>query len=520
MGTLSLENALIAISSLIMLSIMSGLLFAVLVQPRRDRTNFLFSLFCGSLLLWSLIALTGPLEGLRFGLGERIRLHLLASAIGLSSLTFFLFVVRFAPASGRLSGRLVAASPVLLVVALILIWSGSGYSAEFSPSLTDFQLQPAGYLALAIQLVYALVAFGIIMSSPAEAMRQMRLPGLLMILVYASLFFESLLPLPLGILLATVAAVRMGWVVLRQRLFNPMQALTDELRVANRDLSQTLSDLAAERAKTESLTRQLEAASQYRSDFLDNLGHRLRTPLNSIVGYSQLLQSGIYGELNDKQADRLGKLHRNTNTLLELIGHMLDLNAIQAGRLDLNCTAVALEPLFKRVFEAVEQRRADMNARITCAFPADLHPVYGDEERLRQVFVLLIDNALKFTTASESEPSEVAVKAANVSVVKGASDEFPLPVLGWLRDGEWVVVSVIDQGIGIAPEEQAQIFDEFFQTANRQAADLAGSGLGLAIARRLLEQQGGAIWLKSAPERGSTFFVALRATRSLSTKDA
>jgi signal transduction histidine kinase len=516
-GTLSLENALIAISSLIMLSIMSGLLFAVLVQPRRDRTNFLFSLFCGSLLLWSLIALTGPLEGLRFGLGEGVRLHLLASAIGLSSLTFFLFIVRFAGSSGKLPGRLVAASPILLVVALLIIWSGSAYSAEFSPELTDFQLQPAGYLALGTQIIYALVAFGIIMSSPQEPVRQMRLPGLLMILVYGSLFAESQLPLPLAILLATVTAARMGWVVLRQQLFNPMQALTDELRVANLDLSQTLSDLAAARLKTEALTRQLEAASQYRSDFLDNLGHRLRTPLNSIAGYSQLLQSGIYGELNDKQADRLGMLHRNTNTLLELISHMLDLNAIQAGRLDLNHTAVALESLMRSVFEAVEQRCVDMNARLTCALPADLRAVYGDEQRLRQVFILLVDNALKFSTGHNPEPPEVTVKAANVSVANGMSDAFPLPVLGWLSDGEWVVVSVIDQGIGIAPEEQARIFDEFFQTANRQAAELAGSGLGLAIAKRLVERQDGVLWVKSVPEQGSTFFVALRASRNAST---
>lgn len=513
MGTLSLENATVAISSLIMLSIMSGLLFAVLVQPRRDRTNFLFSIFCASLLLWSLIALAGPLEGLRFGLNERLRAYLLSSAIGLSSLTYFLFIVRFADPQGKLIKRLVVVSPLLLIAALVIIWSGSAFSADFTPEMTNFELQPLGLLALGTQIIYALVAFGVIMSSSQEPVRQMRLAGLLMILVYASLFFERLLRLPIGILLATVAAARMGWVVLRLQLFNPMMALTDELRVANRDLSQTVADLSAERLKNEALTRQLEASSQYRASLLDNLGHRLRTPLNSIVGYSQLLQSGIYGELNDKQADRLGMLHRNATRLLDVISHMLDLNAIQTGKLDLNHSAVPLDPLVTSVFEAVESRRLEKNTRLTCTLPADLPAVYGDEQRLRQILVLLVDNALKFTPAQPSSPPEVAVTAANVTVANGMSDGFSLPVLGWLSDGEWVIISVTDAGIGIAPEEQARIFDEFFETADQRAAELAGSGLGLAIAKRLVDLHDGVIWVKSMPERGSTFFTALRAVR-------
>lgn len=511
MELLSLENAIIAVASLIMLSTVSGLLFSVLVQPRRDKTNLLFALFCLSLLMWSVVALSGPLPILRW-MGESARLKLLSSAIGFSSVTFFLFVVRFVPKAGKLAEWLLLASPFVLASALLIIWTGNAYTAEFTPELTNFTLQPLGYVALGAQMVYSLVAFGMIISSPQEPVRQMRLPGLLMILVFVSLFFESLLRIPIGILLATIAAARMGWVVLRLQLFNPMKELTDELRIANRDLRQTLSDLAAERLKTENLTQQLEAASRYRSDFLDNLGHRLRTPLNSIVGYSQLLQSGIYGELNEKQADRLGKLHRNTNTLLDLINHMLDLNAMAAGRFELDYAQVSLDKLVKEVFEELEPHRADKNARLVSELPADLSTVYGDEKRIKQVLTQLVDNGLKFSL-DKTEP-EVRVKAVNVKVEKGKSDNFPLPILGWLRDGEWVVLSVTDEGIGIMPEEQGQIFDEFFQTTDKRAAEIGGTGLGLAITKRLVELHEGVIWLKSAPDKGSTFFVALRVSRA------
>jgi signal transduction histidine kinase len=510
MGTLSLENAMIAIFSLLMLSTMSGLLLAVLAQPRRNQTNLLFALFCFSLLLWSLVALAGPFDELRFRLGERSRLNLLTAVIGLSSITFFLFAIRFVGRSSTLILGLGWASPFVLMISLFVLWNDSAFSAEFDPTLTGYHLLPTGYVVLGAQSAYALAAFWLIISSPQEPVRQMRLPGLLMLLVYASLFLETLLRLPLAILLATAAAARMGWVLLRVQLFKPMQELTDELRIANRDLRQTLADLGAEREKTAALTQQVEAASQYRSQFLDQLGHHLRTPLNSVVGYSQLLQTGLYGKLNEKQRDRLAALHRNTHILLDVINHMLDLNAIGAGRFELTQTPVPLAPLIEKVFEETRLTRPEKNAILTCDISPAVLPVYGDAQRLQQVLTQLIDNALKFTPA---QPVEVKVRALNTCVTNGRSEPFPLPVLGWLGDGDWVILSVTDEGIGIAPEEQAQIFDEFFHSSDPRAADLAGAGLGLAVSKRLVELHEGTIWVKSLPEQGSTFFVALRGVR-------
>lgn len=345
----------------------------------------------------------------------------------------------------------------------------------------------------------------------------MRLPGLLMVLVYLSLLSADLQRTPVSILMATLAAAWMGWVVLRTQLFQPMQEITDELRIANRDLRQTLTDLSAERAKTESLTRQLEAAGEYRSSFLDHLGHRLRTPLNSITGYSQLLESGLYGDLNERQMERLRTMQRNTDTLLRVIHNMLNLNAIAAGRLELQFATIELAPLIDKVFGEVRQRYPEKQPALVRELPADLHPIYGDAPSIEQILTQLVDNAVKFSLGDAGDagdaPADVRVVAKNVSVEGGKSADFPLPLLGWLADGDWVIVSVIDRGIGIAPEEQSQIFDEFFQTGDKRAADLAGTGLGLVITKRLVEQHGGSVWLKSMPDQGSTFFVALRSVR-------
>ena len=520
MGTFSIENATIAISSLLTLTAMSGLLFVVLLQPHRSRTNLLFSVFCLSMMLWSLAALAGPFDELRFGLDERARLNLLSLAISLSAVALFLFVVRFV---GRRSAPvigMVLASPFVLLIAHVPLWDGIAYTISSTSSLNRADQLPTVYIVLGVQLLYALAAFWLILSSPQEPARQMRLPGLLLLLAFASLFFQSIVQMPVGLLLATAAAVRIGWVVLRLQLFKPMQELRDELRIANRDLRQTLADLVNERKQTETLTEQLEAASQYRSQFLDLLGHHLRTPLNSVVGYSQLLQSGLYGDLNEKQADRLAALHRNTHNLLDVINHMLDLNAIDAGRVELSQTSVALAPLIEQVFEQTRINHPEIFAGLHCDIPANVLPVYADPQRLQQVLVQLVDNAVKFTPAAESRPLVVLVKAENTHVLDGKSDPLPLPVLGWLADGDWVIISVTDQGIGIAPEEQGRIFDEFFHSDDPLAADLAGAGLGLTLTKRLVELQEGAIWVKSAPGQGSTFYVALRGVRGMDAQAA
>ncbi|MFQ3565714.1 MAG: HAMP domain-containing sensor histidine kinase [Aggregatilineales bacterium] len=350
-------------------------------------------------------------------------------------------------------------------------------------------------------------------SRPRTLVAALRLPTLLLLLSSGLLALGSGWAGMLAALGVAVAATGVGLSMLRSALFGPLYELEDELRIINSDLRQTLSDLSAERARSEALHNQLIQATRTRSQFLDQLGHRLRTPLNSIFGYSELLASGVYGELNATQADRMGKLRRNAAQLVDLIDNMLEFNALEAGQLELHRSTFRLDDLLNALIQEMEAQCVEHGAAISLHSPPNLPPIYGDGERIARVFRQLIDNALKFSTEAPGQTS-IRIEIALVRVAGGRSDDFELPVAGWLSDGLWAVSAVIDNGIGIAPQEQARIFDEFFQTGDPRAAEYSGSGLGLAIAKRLVMLHDGAIWVKSAPKQGSTFYVALRAAAS------
>jgi signal transduction histidine kinase len=296
-----------------------------------------------------------------------------------------------------------------------------------------------------------------------------------------------------------------GWTALRQQISEPMQDLSAELRVANRDLHQALNEVARGKERIEELTEELRASGQYKSEFLANMSHELRTPLNSIIGYSELLQNGLYGSLTDKQSDRIEKIHRNGKALLDVISDILDLNKIDSGRLRLDPEFFALAPVVTMVTESVRAEATAKGLALAVHVP-DMPDLYGDPLRIRQVLQNVVDNAVKFTLQGG-----IDVSVERFSVVKGVSKGFPLPTIGWLRDGEWAVLSVKDTGIGIAPEDQARIFEEFAQVDGSRTREFGGTGLGLAIAKKLVIMHEGQIWVRSRPDEGSTFFIALPA---------
>lgn len=305
------------------------------------------------------------------------------------------------------------------------------------------------------------------------------------------------------------AAAWLGWSIHAARSRRQLAALTAELRVANSDLRQSVSDLAAAREQIAALDNRLTQAGRDRSRFIDDLAIKLRTQLTLLSGYSELLLTGAYGELTAKQLDRVTKLHRSVLTLNSLIAHMIDLNKIDAGRMALALDTLPLRRAIDGAASALADRRAQSGIDLQLDIAPNLPPVRGDEDRLRQIFTELIENAIKFTPApADAAPAPtITVRARLVRVVNGRADDFPLPVAGWLAEGDWLIAAVSDPGIGIASGEQARIFDEFSQL-NPETYE--GAGLGLAIARRLVELHQGSIWVKSQPEQGSTFFVALR----------
>jgi signal transduction histidine kinase len=492
-------------SSLCAIGIAAALLFnLVTLSHRASADSFaapeghrLLAALGLALLLWGIVAVSelpgrGALEAAFSALSE--------SAMAGAVLACFAFVYRFLHPEATISRLLARLLPVTLLVVLALIWATPGATSP----------KP---IVLTLLLVYAAAALWTILISRRERASALRGAGLLLLASCASALISPDWMNTGTLLLATAATGWLGWVVARAEAQRPLEQLREELRLANRDLRQAVSESASLRTQVAALSQQLQAAGQNRSAFLDQLGHKLRTPLNSITGYSELLQSGLYGDLNVKQLDRVGKIRRNSDNLLDMISNMLDLNALNAGRLELYRTTFAISDVIERVADALEARRREKRLTLIRDLDASLPPVSGDEARICQIVTQMVDNAVKFTFEGEITIRSRCIRVENGVAAQFASAQFALPVTGWLSDGNWIIVEVGDTGIGIAPEDQARIFDEFYQIADPRTEEYFGTGLGLTIAKRLAELHEGALWLKSRPGQGSTITLALRPER-------
>ena len=230
--------------------------------------------------------------------------------------------------------------------------------------------------------------------------------------------------------------------------------------------------------------RELAEASRHKSEFLANMSHELRTPLNAVLGYAELIQDGIYGDVPAKMGDVLERIQQNGRHLLGLINDVLDLSKIEAGQLTLSPVDYSMRELVLDVVSATEALAAEKKLALEVDAPADLPRGRGDERRLTQVLLNLVSNAIKFT-----EAGSVSIRAK-------------------VEDGSFLV-AVTDTGVGIAPEDRERIFEEFQQVDSSSTRKKGGTGLGLAIARRIVELHGGRIWVESTPGHGSTFAFTL-----------
>jgi len=281
-----------------------------------------------------------------------------------------------------------------------------------------------------------------------------------------------------------------------------LDAQVDTMR---RELLGVRSDLASERKQVEALKEELAEVRRTRGTFFDNMGYYVRTPLNVIIGYSDLLLNGTYGDLDETPRERISAIQRSGTDLLAYITDMLELHRLDYGGIKLDLKPVEVLPLVEGVIAEVRERTTE-DVELLHEVEPEIRPILGDPYRVAQVLSQLLINALRFT-----QQGSVTVTANGIRVTNGAADKLELPTIGWLSDGDWVVLSVRDTGIGIASQDQASIFDTFYRVQRDQTHDERGLGLGLAIVKRLLEMHHGVIWVKSAEKQGSTFFVAFRA---------
>jgi signal transduction histidine kinase len=233
---------------------------------------------------------------------------------------------------------------------------------------------------------------------------------------------------------------------------------------------------------------QLEAASRHKSEFLANMSHELRTPLNAIIGFSEVLVDRMFGELNEKQDEYLKDIYASGQHLLSLINDILDLSKIEAGRMELELADFDLPSAIDNALILVRERASRRGITLGHSVDERLGPIRGDERKVKQVLLNLLSNALKFTP----EGGRIDLSAR-------------------VRD-EVAVVSVTDTGVGIAPEDQEAVFEEFRQVGSADKK-VEGTGLGLALSRKFIELHGGRIWVTSAVGVGSTFTFTLPVRR-------
>jgi signal transduction histidine kinase len=230
--------------------------------------------------------------------------------------------------------------------------------------------------------------------------------------------------------------------------------------------------------------RELEIANKHKSEFLANMSHELRTPLNAILGYTELILDNIYGDVPDKIQEVLERLEKNGRHLLGLINDVLDLSKIEAGQLTLSLNDYSMQEVVHTVVYSVESLAEEKNLALRVSVAPDLNVGKGDEQRIAQVFLNLVGNAIKFT-----EEGEVKVE------VTSSNNKF--------------LVAVSDTGPGLSAVDQQRIFEEFHQADSSSTQKKGGTGLGLAISKKIVAMHGGRIWVESSPGQGSTFSFTL-----------
>jgi two-component system sensor histidine kinase BarA len=246
----------------------------------------------------------------------------------------------------------------------------------------------------------------------------------------------------------------------------------------------------------------LKELDRLKSAFLATVSHELRTPLTSIIGYSEMLVEGLAGEMKAEQVEFVNTIHEKGQQLLSLISGLLDLGKLESGTMRMVMRAVRIHDVLSEVASTLRPTARKKGVRLELDAPADLPELFGDPERLRQVFLNLVENAIKFTP----QGGLVTLRARSGDD-DAAQDEAGLALLAPTRTR--LEVRVSDTGIGIAARERSKVFDAFYQVDSSSTREYGGTGLGLSIVKRLLSAHSGTVCIEDNRPSGTVFVVSL-----------
>ncbi len=254
----------------------------------------------------------------------------------------------------------------------------------------------------------------------------------------------------------------------------------------NKETVQFVERLAASAAiavENVRLYKALRETNEAKSEFVSLVSHELRTPMTSIRGYSDMLARGVVGELNPRQEQFVEVIRRNVKRMRVLVNDLLDISRIEAGRLRLEPEAISLEAAVEDAYQTVGEQLHEKQQEFEAELPEELPKVFADPNRLTQILINLMSNAVKYTP----EGGRVVVRGGSVAT-----------------EPNMIRCAVTDTGVGISPEDQRRLFTKFFRSEDPQVREQPGTGLGLAITKSLVELHGGEIWIHSEKDKGTT----------------
>jgi signal transduction histidine kinase len=269
----------------------------------------------------------------------------------------------------------------------------------------------------------------------------------------------------------------------KANLYEQLKQASDELE---RKIQVATADIAQQNEMLRRQAIDLEQASELKSQFLRNMSHEFRTPLNAILGYTSMLLQGVSGPVEQPVKRQLNRIEANGRHLLTIINEILDISRIEAGRMPLQLSTITLADLIAEVRAELEPIIMRSKLSLTTSLDKDVRPIRSDRQKLKQIILNLLGNALKFT-----HQGGVAISARRMPAERA------------------VAISVSDTGIGIAPADQETIFEDFRQLDNSPTRPYGGTGLGLSICRRLAQMLNGRLTVQSQLGKGSTFTLTL-----------